>query len=233
MSVPVSLLATIVLVFGFLTGSTFYYYNKLRVLETKSVRQAATGFQAETNGSLPQTPTPSALDSLTSPAEPKNRLSYPANSYTVQPKESLAAIGNKMNTPWQLIQRANNLRDENALQAGAVIAIPKKSRLTDYYRVEFLINEERATILNQELRNQEKNDWFDPIAVAKKQAPPYFSLTADDSYSLLESDLSKGQAAVSVTKNDQIFVIGLTQPKIIGTKGLWALLYIERQDAVE
>jgi hypothetical protein len=132
-----------------------------------------------------------------------------------------------MGVSWLTIKAANGLKDENLIQADYPLVIPKLSQETDYYRVSFLINEERASELNRELRTQDKSEWFDPIQVAKTRVEPYFNTTENDNFRLVEADLSKGTALVEVKTDTRLVYVGLVQPKEKGEKGLWALYYIE------
>jgi len=228
MNVPAYVVVVILLVFGFLVGSTTYFYNKSRTVAA-TTGQKSTAFNGEIISSNKDN-APSVVDQQTKPADPKGRLSYPANVYVVQPKETLFAIGAKFGISWQLITQANGIINENAVQANYPLVIPKLNDSTDYYRVNFIINEDKATQLNQELRQQSSSDLFNPVNVAKSDAVPYFGLKADDNFELAEQDLSQGTAVVQVKKGDVNTVIGLTQPKIKGEKGFWAVVYIEEQN---
>jgi LysM repeat protein len=216
----------VLIVFGFLTGSTLYFYNKNNPDEKKG-DQAAT-FQAD---NLPEgSDVSSKVDELTVPAEPKGRLSYPSNVYKVQPRESLFAIGEKMGISWQVIKAANGLKDENLIQADYPLVIPKLSGETDYYRVNFTINEVRAAELNKELRDASESEWYNPIDVAKKAAVPYFNTDEGDEWRLVEADYANGRALVESKAEGRLNYVGLIQPKTKGQKGLWAVLYIEDRD---
>lgn len=228
MRLPLSALIVIILIFGFLTGSIIYFYNKSRSFQTSTKSSTKPTFSAEVPSQTNQSET--KISSLTSPAEPKNRLSYPANTYKVQAKESLYGVGEKMGLPWQIIKQANGLTNENLIQADYPLIIPVLSSQTDYYRVNFLINQDRAGELNRELRDKGESEWFDPIAVSKKQAIPYFGLKDNDSYRLLEADRSAGKGLVEVKDEaGRVVVVGLIQPKEKGDKKLWAVLYVERR----
>ncbi len=228
MNVSPAIVLLILVVFGFLSGSTLYFYNKSNGDSdtTKKTTTSAT-FQAD----LPagQTAQPDLVDSQTVPAEPKGRLSYPANIYKVQPKQSLFAIGEKMGVSWVLVKAANGLKDENLIQADFPLAIPKLSKETDYYRVNFLINDAKATELNRELRDKATSEWYDPINVTKTHAAPYFNFQETDALKLVEADYSKGTALVEAKVEGRANYIGLIQPKTKGQKGLWAIFYVENR----
>src|SRR3989344_4787679 len=105
MTLPPVVLFVIVLVIGFLSGSTVYFYNKTRV--SNSVKSGGNTFQAE----IPQltgSEVSKKIDELTKPADPKGRLTYPEHVYIVEPKETLFGIGAKFgasgNNIWQLIK---------------------------------------------------------------------------------------------------------------------------------
>ncbi len=132
-----------------------------------------------------------------------------------------------MATPLPLVKQANNITNENIVQASQVIVIPKVSSETDYYRVNFLINDDVASAQTRDLRGKDESDQYDPVKVAKSSAPPYFGLSDKDSYTLKQADLGQGVATVQVTKNDIPIIIGLIQPKAKGKTGFWALYYIE------
>jgi LysM repeat protein len=224
MNVSPLVMFVVLIVFGFLSGSTLYFYNRSSA-ETESKKSGEATFQSET---LPnQNDQPTAVDTLTVAAEPRGRLSYPANTYKVQPKESLFAIGEKMGVSWLIVKAANGIKDENLIQADFPLVIPKLSKETDYYRVNFLINEEKASELNRELRETDKSEWFDPVQVAKTHVEPYFNTTEADSFRLVEADNSKGTALVEAKTDTRLVYIGLVQPKTKGEKGLWALYYVE------
>jgi len=227
MRLSIAGLSIIILLFGFLTGSTFYFYNKTRSLQHTKTNQTPS-FQADLTQEVKDTRN-EAIDSQTKPAEPKGRVSYPANVYVINPKESLVAIGDKMKLPWQLLKDVNGFTNDNLIQAGYPLVIPKLNKYTDYYRIEFLINEDKASELNRETRDQSTNELFDPVAVAKKSSAGYFSVTNQDAFTLLEEDLSKGTALVEAKNSDRVVVIGLIQPKIKGEKGFWVVLYVEKQ----
>lgn len=232
MQIPTTILLVAIIIIGFLTGSTVYYYSKSRT-ESASKNTSEKVFDPQATPAT-EAEKPNLVDTQTQAAEPKGRLSYPANSYTIQPKEALATIGEKMGVSWKLIKLANGFANENIIQSGMVIVIPKLNTKTDYYRINFIVNEEKATDLNRELRTADSSEFFDPITVAKKYAPPYFGVKAEDGYTLLEKDLSKGTALVEAKKDENVSnLIGLVQPKTTGEKGLWAMLYIEHRDASE
>lgn len=228
MTLPPFALVIIVLVFGFLTGSTAFFYTKSRAISSASETQNITDFNGDIITDRKAGAT--AIDELTKPAEPKGRLSYPANAYVVQPKETLFAIGTKLSLPWQLITQANGITNENIVQAGYTLAIPKLSETTGYYRVNFVVNDVVATELNAELRKTDKSEYFSPVDVAKKSAVPYFGVKAEDTFTELNKDQDKGTAVVEVKKVDYTVIIGLAQPKVTGDKGLWAVIYAEKQD---
>lgn len=230
MNVPPYVLVIVLILFGFLTGSTIFFYGQSRdAVTTRQANEKAT-FSGKIPDGSTETSQDKALAANTKPAEPKGRLSYPTNVYSVGSLETLFAIGQKFELPWQLIFKANGLTNENVIQAGYPLVIPALSHETDYYRVNLTLNETVAARLNQELRSASTSEYFDPVKVAKKDAVPYFGLTNDADYRLGEQDQSKGTAAVEVKKNgERIAIVGLYQPKVKGSKGLWAVLYIEDQ----
>lgn len=224
MNISPVVLFVVLVVFGFLSGSTFYFYNRSNST-TESKKTTETSFQAELPNQSEQQP--NLVDTNTAPAEPRGRLSYPANVYKVQPKQSLFAIGEKVGVSWLKIKAANGLKDENLIQADHPLVIPKLSKETDYYRVNFLINEEKASEINRELRDKDTSEWYDPVAVTKMHVTPYFNTTEGDAYKLIEADYSKGTALVEAKAETRLVYIGLIQPKTKGQKGLWALYYVE------
>lgn len=229
MNIPPGVLVTTILLFGFLTGSTLFFYNK-----SSLSKPVANHDQADTfSGDIPATidaNAPDQVDAATKPAEPKGRLSYPANVYIVQPKETLFAIGAKFQQPWTLIVEANGFTDANLIQANFPLVIPKFNKNTDYYRVNFVMNEDKLSEVNRDLRETSSSDYFDPIKVAKKSAVPYFGVNENDAFSLIEQDLSKGTALVQAKTDSRNNYIGLVQPKVKGEKGLWVVLYVEKHD---
>jgi len=223
----VSVIAVSLIVIGFLTASTVYFYNKTRSGETA---KSVSGNVMSNDSSVASTPTPPKAAEFAKPAEPKGRLSYPAYVYQLQPKESLVAVAAKMEIPWTMIKKANGITDENKIQAGQKLIIPILNNQTDLYRIEFIINEEKAATLNRELRDLESSDLYDPVKVAKSDAINYFSVQATDEYKLVEADLNQGIAYVEAKTVDYTNVIGLIQPKIKGSKGFWAVKYVERKE---
>lgn len=227
MNLPHSAIFVIILIIGFLTSSTLYFYNKSRTL-TGNKGTNSTSFEAD----VPQ-PTASEnakkVDELTKPAEPRNRLTYPANVYIVQPKETLFAIGEKFGLSYQRIKAANGVTNENLIQADFALAIPKLDSRTDYYRINFLVNEDRASELTRELRDKQDDPLFNPIEVAKKDAVPYFGVATSDTFTILEQDLAAGTALIQAKSADRTNVIGLIQPKIKGKTGFWGVLYVEER----
>ncbi len=230
MTVPPFVLVIVLVVFGFLCGATLYFYDQSRTATVSQNHSKTTSF----TGTLPQSTTTTtqdqALQSLTKPDAPKGRLSYPTNSYSVQPHETLFALGAKFELPWSLIMRANGLTNENVIQAGFDLAIPALDHQTDYYRINFTLNNDVATSLNQQLRSQTASDYFDPVKVAKLDGIGYFSLTKESDYGLSNQDLSNGTAVVTVKQaGTTTAVVGLFQPKVKGKNGLWAIAYVEDQ----
>jgi len=227
MRLPSLLLAFFILLIGFLTSSTVYFYLKSQSVN-KNQELSAAKFDSELP-ILSGSESAKLVDKLTKPAAPKGRLSYPAHVYSVLPKETLFGIGAKFGIDWQLIKEANGVSNENLIQAGFTLVIPKLSQNSDLYRVEFKLNEDKASELNSELREKTEDPHFDPIAVAKSDAVPYFGVTATDEFSLLEEDLSQGTALVSVKNTEQDRIVGLYQPKQKGDKGIWVVLYVEKR----
>lgn len=224
MRVPPALVLVTVLLLGFLFSSTVYFYSKSRP-SAKS-----TGDKTAFSGDLPQltaSETSKKVDELTKPADPKGRLSYPANVYTVETKETLFGIGSKFGIDWKLIKLANGITNENLIQTGYTLVVPRVETTTDMYRVNFKIDEDKASELNRELRDKGSDTLSNPVDVAKKDAVPYFGITAEDEFTLLEQDESRGTALVQAKNSNASTVVGLYQPKEKGKKGFWAVLYVE------
>ncbi|MEK7171092.1 MAG: LysM peptidoglycan-binding domain-containing protein [Patescibacteria group bacterium] len=225
MILPRSAFFVLVVLLGFLTSSTFYFYNKSRsVLKTKN--QGTATFQAD----LPQL-TGSAqsqkVDQLTKPAESRGRLSFPVNTYTVASNDTLFGIAAKFDINWQLLKKANGVVNEDLVQTGNVLVIPRLEPTSDSYRINFDLNEDRASELNRDLRDKNENPLYSPIEVAKKDAVPYFNIATDNEFTLLEQDDGRGSALVQAKNADSTNVVGLFQPKTKGKKGFWAVLYVE------
>lgn len=228
MILPRSSLLVLVLIIGFLSSSTVYFYSKSRSFDARK-KSGETSFNAD----LPQltaSQSSQKVDELTKPADPKGRLSYPKNVYTVEAKETLFGIGAKFGVDWKLIKLANGITNENLIQAGYTLVIPRIEITTDLYRVNFKIDEEQASQLNRDLRDKTTDSLFNPIEVARKNAGPYFGITTENEFTLLEQDESRGTALVQVNTGDASAVIGLWQPKEKGKKGFWAILYVELRD---
>lgn len=225
--VPGYVVVIVLLLFGFLTGSTLYFYNKTRPV-SKTNTQNSTAF----NGTITTDKSiqPDPVDTLTKPGNPVGVLSYPANTYTVQAGESLFVIAKKLNLTQDLLSAANSITDANSIQAGDLLVIPKLNDSTDYYRLNFIINDQMAVSTLQTLRNQSSSDQFDPVKVAKQVAVGFWGIKSIDTFTLANQDLSKGTAVVTDKLSTYTAVIGLAQPKTTGDKGFWALVYIEKQD---
>lgn len=224
MRVPPSLVLVTVLIIGFLFSSSVYFYSKSRP-STKSGSDKSTF-----SGDLPTltaSETTKKVDELTKPADPKGRLSYPANVYTVETKETLYGIGAKFGTDWKLIKLANGITNENLIQTGYTLVIPRVESTTDMYRVNFKLDEDKASALNRDLHDKSSDSSFNPVEVAKGDAVPYFGLTSEDEFTLLEQDESRGTALVQAKNANASTVVGLYQPKEKGKKGFWAVLYVE------
>lgn len=216
-------------VIGFLTGSTLHYYRQTQNYKNPQTKTGEVVFQAN----LPQNSNEidKKVDELTVPAEPRGRVTYPANVYVVNTKETLFAIGSKLGIPWQIIQQANNLANENSLQAGNKLAIPKLSGETDNYRINFKLDEKQASVINHDLRDKDSDALFSPVETAKLSAVGYFEINDDDNFQLKQADLSNGTATVEVkVKSGARRIVGLIQPKTKGDKGFWAVWYVERYD---
>ncbi len=230
MVIPTHVLIAVVVIFGFLTGSSLFFYNKTQ----KSSDEAKQENAQEFSGDLPQSADPNRetiVDELTEPAQPKGRVTYPAHVYALAQGETLFAVGTKFSIDWQLIVLANGLENENVVQAGKQLVIPKLSTETDYYRVNFLLEDTNASEVNRQVRDGEKQELLDPINVARLQAPPFFGIAETAEFKLLEENVNEGTALVEARSGELVNVIGLFQPKQKGDKGFWAILYIEHHDA--
>lgn len=225
--VPGYVILLIIIIFGFLCGSTAYFYNKTRA-STSVAGIKSTSFSGTVTSDKGSQPDP--VDTLTKPGSSAGRLSYSANVYTVLPGESLFVIASKLKVSQDLIIQANNITDANSIQAGDLLAIPKLFDQTNYYRLNFIINDDVANSTLQSLRSQATSDQYDPVKVAKQAASSYFGIKTTDTFTLANQDLSKGTAVVTDKLTDYTAVIGLAQPKTTGDKGFWAMVYIEKQD---
>lgn len=226
MNVPVQIIIAVILVFGFLTGSTLYFYNSSR--PERAQTSDGSSFDAELPG-LDEEESNSAIEEFTEPAAHRGRVTFPANVYTIVGGDTLFGIGSRFGLRHQLIVLANGFENENIVQVGNQLVIPVLNPRTDYYRINFTINEDNASALNRQLRDESSSDWFDPIKVAQKNAIAYFGIAEGDEFSLVEQDLSRGTAVVSA-KGPKTNHIGLYQPKQKGERGFWTILYIENHD---
>jgi len=219
----------LLLVFGFLGGTTIYYYHQCQLLSDKRSSSASKDFSGEhpllTNQLSEQ------ISKLTVPAEPKNSLTYPANTYVINSGESLFIIASKIGLPYSVIKRANSITDENRLEAGRRLVVPVIDESTDLYRLKFLLNEAAITDYNAKLRDSNSQELVDPVNAARKFAVGYFNLKATDDFHLYKADLSKGESTVEVkSATGGNYIVGLIQPKIVGEKGFWVMLYIEEHN---
>lgn len=229
MVIPVHVLIVVVVIFGFLTGSSLFFYNKTQKSGSAAKQENAQQF----SGEVPETADPNrqtVVDELTEPAQPKGRVTYPAHVYKLAQGETLFAVGTKFSIDWQLIVLANGLENENVVQAGKELVIPKLSNETDYYRINFLLDDDNASEVNRQAREGEKSELLDPIKVARSSAPPFFGVAENNEFKLLEQNVNEGTALVEARSGDLINVVGLFQPKQKGDKGFWAVLYIEHHD---
>ncbi|MEX1052100.1 MAG: LysM peptidoglycan-binding domain-containing protein [Patescibacteria group bacterium] len=230
MVIPVHALIAVVVIFGFLTGSSLYFYNKSHPASSARQAENSQQFSADLPDSAdPNQPT--IVDELTEPAQPKGRVTYPAHVYTLGQGETLFAVGVKFAIDWQLIVLANGLENENVVQAGKQLVIPKISTETDFYRVNFLLDDQAASEANRQVRDGDKAELLDPLKVAKAQAVPFFGVADTAEFTLLEQNVSEGTALVQAKSGELVNVIGLFQPKVKGDKGFWAILYIEHHDS--
>ncbi len=157
-------------------------------------------------------------------------MTYPAHVYTLSSGETLFAVGTKFSIDWQLIVLANGLENENVVQAGKELVIPKLSNETDFYRVNFLLDDNNASEVNRQVRDGEKPELLDPLKVTRTQAPPFFGVADNAEFKLLEQNVNEGTALVEARSGELVNVVGLFQPKQKGDKGFWAILYIEHHD---
>lgn len=225
MNIPINVVIAVVVIFGFLTGSSLYFYGK-----NKSTNSNNQGNSESFNGQVPKitgSGQAELVDKNTKPADHRGRVTFPANVYSVKKGETLFGIGSKFQVNWQLIVLANGLESENSIQAGKQLVIPKLSNETDYYRVDFTVNEDNASLLNAQLRDESTSDYYDPKIVARTSAVPYFGIGEGDEFTILEQDNSRGTAVVQAKGGEITNVVGLYQPKQKGEKGFWAILYIE------
>lgn len=231
MSQSSSVVLILILIIGVLAGATFYFYNKSQSPSNSQNQTVANSsdFRADLPTATPKA-TNSKVDQLTKPAQPKGRLSYPANVYRVTDKDTLFSIGETFSLPWLIIKEANSLPNENSIQADMFLAIPKVDERTDLFRINFIVDDAAVTDKNRELHSVDSSEWYDPLAIAKKYALGYFYLADTDTFKLGEANLADGTAAVNVTNKDgKKIVVGLIQPKTRGEKGLWVIYYIEEQ----
>lgn len=227
MNIPLSVIVVVIIVFGFLTGSSLYFFNKNTPPKEKNT--ASEQFSADIPSS-DNSPQANKVDELTKPADVKGRVTYPSNVYTIGKGETLFGIGAKFDIDWKLIMLANDLKNENVVQSGKKIVIPKLSHETDYYRINFSLDADNASTLNRELRAVEESDHYDPTKVAMNLAVSYFSILETDKYTLLEQDVSRGTALVEILSAKKKNVVGLFQPKQKGERGFWTILYIEHHE---
>ncbi len=228
MRIPGPVIVILILIIAFLTSSTFYLFNKSRSNSRSTKVSGSTTFQADLprlNNEINQ-----KIDSMTKPAASRGRLSFPTNSYEIAPRESLVTVAAKFELAWQLLKSANSISNENLIQAGDILIIPKLHPETDNFRLYFSLDEVVASELNQLSKEGKTGDRLDPLTVAKAEALEYFDLTSQNlpSFLLKEKNANAGVALVEAKNSqDEIILIGLIQPKIKGENGIWALYYIE------
>lgn len=227
MHIPISAFIVIVVIIGFLFGSTVYFYTQSRTVDKEVSQEKVFDGEIVTNSPADKV---SRVDELTKPAEPRNRLSFPANTHTIAPLESLFGIAQQMEVPASVIRTANSIVDENILKAGSILLIPEISPNTDFYRLSFIVNDNRVSELNRQLIDQTNSEYFNVLTSAKTQAQNYFGVNEQDEFILLEHNKSNGTALVEAKKSEtQSNLIGLVQPRTIGEKGIWVMIYVENR----
>jgi len=218
-------IGVILLVFGFLSGTTVYYYRQAQLVSSQksSSDKSFSGTHPEITNEVSEN-----IRLLSVPAEPRNALTYSAHTYKINSGESLYSIATKFGLPQALLKRANSITDENRLEAGKNLDIPVISEQTDLYRLEFLLNETTISEYNAMVREATTDELFDPVQAARKFAVGYFNLKNTDDFHLFKADLSKGESTVEVDSvSGNSYIVGLIQPKAKGDKGFWVMLYIE------
>lgn len=215
----------VTLIFGFLLASTIYFYSlslSPKERQSETISDIYSGVHPEIKNQ-----TNAAIEAATKPAEPKLRLSYPANTYAVQPKESLYSIASKLKITATIIKSANAITDENHLQAGQILTIPVVGDVSNKFRLAFLLNEAAINELSRTLSDTSSSEAFDPVNAAKQASIGYFGLKATNDFQLVSADLSKGEALVKVESELCNCRIGMIQPKGRGEKAIWVMMYIE------
>lgn len=234
----------IFLVVALLAGTSAYYGAKTVSLErrlavrtspTPSASSPTNPTSSPSTAASPISPLPTAAANEAADA-PKTlaaaeRVSQPADTYTVAAGDTLYPIGLKHDIAWERIADANGLTEPYVLQIGSNLIIPKLTA-TKETQIAFTADLSRARIAQARV-SQGSDAWrTDPLSIAKLEHTGAFGLNQDADFRLMNQ--TETAAAVVATRLSgslaKTYRIALSQPADQGVSGIWAIQSITTQD---
>ncbi|MBA7492617.1 hypothetical protein ES702_03167 [subsurface metagenome] len=146
-------------------------------------------------------------------------------TYTVQKGDTLFTIGLKFNVPWTKIAEYNGLSETSVIKEGDVLKIPGAG--TGEIK-RFPIDETQMQHIQTQVDGGSQSWRLDPIAVAKQEIPPTYSISENDKFTLKSKNSAVGIAIVEVIHETKIYEIKLIQPVKKGSDGIWTCEYVKR-----
>lgn len=189
-----------------------------------------TGYYLGKNKTQPQEEAPEEQTQETeeeSEQEDTSQSEEAETTYTVQAGETLFTIGLKFNIPWTEIAEANGLSEDSVIMEGQVLKIPGVASTSSESK-SFNIDQSEAE------KNQAKVDsgqslWYlNPIAVAKEEIPPTYSISKNDRFELESKNTAEGMALVEIIHDTKVYQAKLIQPVKKGSDGIWATESVSR-----
>lgn len=208
----------LVILLAILAGSTSFFAAKTYKLSNPIKPQATLSASiggGETKAEDNTKPTTALSSVVAKPATLAEKPSKPADTYTIQRGETLFSIAQSQGTNWQDLAEANGLTDVDKIQAGQALIIPKGGQIN------FVLDNTRATSLQQDADNGKYQFRFDPVETARSDAPNYYGLETTDTFVLKSND--NGNAQVQANIESKNYIIKLIQPVTKGEKGIWAI----------
>ncbi len=149
-------------------------------------------------------------------------------THTVQAGETLFTIGLKFNIPWTEIAEANGLSEDSVIVEGQVLKIPGVSSSTSSESKSFNIDQAKA-VENQAKVDSGQSLWYlDPVAVAKEEVPPTYSISKNDRFELKSKNTAEGMGLVEIIHDTKVYQAKLTQPVKKGSDGIWVTESVSR-----
>ncbi|MDO8513345.1 MAG: LysM domain-containing protein [bacterium] len=222
-------IATLGLVFA-LAGSTVYYYLKSQEASTIKQADKMTEPKQKTitdkeNNTLSDSPKTSAApnSAYTQPAASSGRPSNPAQTYIVGAGETLSGIASKLNMNWTRLSEINNLESGDQIKEGQILIIPSYDESSKKIFVEYKIDGQKSTQLQDESTRLSPAPYLDPATVAKTDSANIYGLSASDTFQFISKNEADGTAIVNATHLEKHYQIDLFQPVQKGKEGIWAI----------